>query len=92
MTEITLDVRAIQPQDRHRTVFEAFDRLPLGGAVILSNDHDPRALFHQMTATRAGELDWTYLESGPEWWRVRIGRVALAPTERGASCCGCCGG
>ncbi|CAA7616846.1 DUF2249 domain-containing protein [Magnetospirillum sp. UT-4] len=91
MTEVVLDVRTIQPQDRHTTIFSAFDAVPAEGAVIIAADHDPRPLFHQFNARRPGEFDWSYLESGPEVWRVRIGRVAAAPTERGASCCGTCG-
>ncbi|MBF0373855.1 MAG: DUF2249 domain-containing protein [Alphaproteobacteria bacterium] len=91
MTDINIDARTIEPHDRHRTILAAFDGLALGGALILAADHDPRPLFHQMNSLRRDELDWTYLETGPDTWRVRIGRIAKAPSERGASCCGGCG-
>lgn len=91
MTNTVLDVSTIQPHARHATVFAAFDGLAVGGAVTLANDHDPRPLFHLFNAQRAGEFAWDYLEQGPERWQVRIARVAEAPRERGASCCGNCG-
>jgi uncharacterized protein (DUF2249 family) len=43
---------------------------------VLVNDHDPKPLRYQFEAEHAGEFTWEYLESGPEVWRVRIGRPA----------------
>jgi len=91
MTEHLIDVRTIPPRDRHPSIFAAFDGLPVGAAFILANDHDPRPLFYQFNAERPGEFAWEYVEAGPAEWRVRIGRVAQAPRERGSSCCGTCG-
>ncbi|HSV28845.1 MAG TPA: DUF2249 domain-containing protein [Candidatus Omnitrophota bacterium] len=91
MIEQVLDVRTIQPHDRHATIFARFDGLPPGGRLVLANDRDPRPLYYQFTAQRPGEFEWTYLEAGPALWQVRIARVAAAPAERGSSCCGSCG-
>jgi uncharacterized protein (DUF2249 family) len=41
------------------------------------NDHDPKPLFYQFSAERAGEFTWDYIESGPMVWRVRIGKAAV---------------
>lgn len=70
----TLDVRTIPPRDRHPQIFDLFDGLDQGEAFELVNDHDPKPLFYQFQAERPGQVDWEYLESGPEVWRVRIAR------------------
>lgn len=70
--EKTLDVRPIPPQKKHPTIFETFDELEPGEAFVLVNDHDPKPLRYQFQAERPGEMDWEYLEEGPEVWRVRL--------------------
>ena len=72
----TIDVREMQPRDRHPRIFAAFDALAPGEAILLVNDHDPKPLFYQFSAERAGEFTWDYIESGPMLWRVRIGKAA----------------
>jgi uncharacterized protein (DUF2249 family) len=71
-----LDVRPIPPADRHRQIFEMFEALLPGAGFELVNDHDPKPLYYQFAAERAGTFTWDYLETGPEVWRVRIGRPA----------------
>ena len=73
---VEIDVRTIPPRDRHPFIFSTFDGLERGGAVLLVNDHDPKPLFYQFSAERAGEFTWDYIESGPMLWRVRIGKAA----------------
>lgn len=73
-----LDVRAELPRTRHQLIFSTFDGLAEGTAFVLVNDHDPKPLFHQLSAEQPGRFTWEYLESGPEVWRVRIGRTAAA--------------
>lgn len=70
----TIDVRTIVPRERHPLIFSTFDTLLPGQALLLINDHDPKPLFYQFQAESNGEFTWDYLESGPEVWRVRIGR------------------
>ena len=69
-----LDVRTIPPPERHRRVFETFDNLPDGSSFVLVADHEPRPLFYQFRAERAGEFTWTPIEKGPELWKVRLTR------------------
>ena len=45
MTE--LDVRTIQPRDRHPMIFDTFDNLGLGESFELVNDHAPTPLYYQ---------------------------------------------
>lgn len=73
---VDLDVRDIPPRDKHPTIFRVFDKLGPGGYFTLINDHDPRPLHYQFQAERSGQFDWSYIESGPEVWRVRIGKRA----------------
>lgn len=75
-TKNTVDVRTILPRDRHPLIFGTFADLAPGEALLLVNDHDPKPLYYQFQAEYGGEFNWEYLESGPDVWRVRIGRVA----------------
>lgn len=70
-----LDVRTIQPRDRHPMIFQTFDNLKVSESFELVNDHDPKPLYYQFTHERAGLFGWEYLEEGPETWRVRITRI-----------------
>ena len=76
LEKTTIDVREIAPRLRHPLIFDTFDRLAAGEALLLVNDHDPKPLVYQFQAESPGEFSWEYLENGPEVWRVRIGKVA----------------
>ena len=73
-TDPELDIRTIAPAKRHPLIFDRFDNLSPGEGFILINDHDPKPLYYQFQAERTGTFVWEYLETGPETWRVRIGR------------------
>ena len=90
-----IDVRAIAPRERHALIFGRFDALQPGESLLIVNDHDPRPLYFQFQDRRAGQFDWTYLQSGPDLWRVQIDRTAITKSDAFAgSCCsgGACGG
>ena len=76
--DVLLDVREMPPRERHPKIFEAWEALPVGGALRLVNDHDPKPLYYEFSAERTGEFAWTPLERGPEKWVVEIRRVAAA--------------
>lgn len=71
-TKVTVDVREIPPFQKHPTIFETFDNLSSGEAMLLVNDHDPKPLYYQMAAEMPNTFEWEYLEEGPEVWQVRI--------------------
>ena len=71
-----LDVRSEPPARRHELIFDTYHALPEGTAFVLVNDHDPKPLYYQFAAEHEGEFTWDYVESGPEVWRVRIGKAA----------------
>jgi uncharacterized protein (DUF2249 family) len=86
---VTLDVRAIQPRERHPLIFGIFEALPPGQALLLTNDHDPKPLYYQFEAESKGQFSWEYVARGPELWQVRIGRNPAGAVEA-SSCCGSC--
>lgn len=69
-----LDVRDLIPRERHPLIFKTFHNLAPGEAFLLVNDHDPKPLYYQFQAELGEPFLWEYLESGPEVWRVRIGK------------------
>jgi len=71
-----LDLRAVPRPNRHPLVFATFDALAVGESFELVNDHDPIPLSRQMDAMRPGQATWSYLERGPEVFRIRVLRVA----------------
>ena len=71
----TVDVRAVAPPHRHTLIFQTFEALKPGETFVLVNDHDPKPLYYQFQAERAGEFKWEYTEQGPEVWRVLIGKT-----------------
>ena len=81
---VALDLRSIERPQRHALVFEAVDKLPLGGSLVLTNDHDPLHLQRQMDQVRSGEVSWEYLENGPQDFRLRLTRIAM-PTAKSSS-------
>lgn len=71
-----LDIRDEAPARRHELIFQTYAQTPIGETFILVNDHDPKPLYYQFEAEKAGKFSWEYLESGPKVWRVRIGHAA----------------
>jgi len=73
-----IDVRSLVPAQRHATIFKLVSELGAGASFILVNDHDPKPLYYQLEAEYPKQFSWTYLERGPEAWRVEIGKLANA--------------
>jgi uncharacterized protein (DUF2249 family) len=89
VTQPLIDVRTIAPRERHPLIFSTFEDLDVGASLELVNDHDPKPLYYQFEAERAGTFGWRYLERGPDVWRVRItkrlpGPVRVAQTHTAA--------
>jgi len=73
-TDPRLDVRNEPPARRHDLILGTYKDLEPGAGFELVNDHDPKPLWYQFEAEFTGQFTWDYLESGPDVWRVRIGR------------------
>ena len=78
LEENILNVTLLEPRQKHPTIFLRYDDLKEGTSLTIHNDHDPKPLYYQFDAEHPGEFTWDYLESGPETWRVRIGKIATA--------------
>ena len=76
-----IDAQAIPARERHPRIFARFARLFPGESFVLVNSHDPRPLRSQFEDRHADTFAWDYLESGPEVWRVRIGRLAESAAQ-----------
>ncbi|MGI5329128.1 DUF2249 domain-containing protein [Actinomadura nitritigenes] len=71
-----IDVREIPRGQRHPRIFARFARLGPGESFTLVNNHDPKHLRREFELAHPAAFTWDYVESGPELWRVRIGRPA----------------
>ncbi|MBR0827825.1 DUF2249 domain-containing protein [Bradyrhizobium manausense] len=74
--ETTIDVRAIPRPMRHPLIFNTFDQLDEGQFFSVVSDHDPRPLRYLFDIKYPGAFTWDYVESGPDLWRVCVGRAA----------------
>ena len=70
--ENVLNVTLLEPRRKHPTIFERFDQLNGGESLTILNDHNPKPLYYQLLGERGNIFKWEYLESGPEWWRIKI--------------------
>lgn len=50
MADQSLDLRDVEPANRHGMIFDTFDEIDAGGALEIVNDHDPKPLFYEMRA------------------------------------------
>ncbi len=73
-----VDVRSLVPAQRHARIFQLVNALRPGASFVLVNDHDPKPLYYQLEAEYPGQFSWTYVEQGPQVWRVEIGKLAKA--------------
>lgn len=67
-----IDVTVIEPRLKHPSIFNAFDGINSGEAIVIHNDHDPKPLYYQLLGERGNCFSWTYLANGPEIWEVEI--------------------
>lgn len=77
-----LDVRPLRKPDKHPAIFATYADLPVGGAFVLVNDHDPRHLREEFEADHPGSHGWEYLRREPRDWRIRITKLATTPLPR----------
>jgi uncharacterized protein (DUF2249 family) len=67
-----LDVREVPHEIRHAAVFGALDSVAPGGGLVLVAPHDPLPLLAQLEQRAPGGFETTYLERGPEAWRLQL--------------------
>jgi uncharacterized protein (DUF2249 family)/iron-sulfur cluster repair protein YtfE (RIC family) len=69
-----LDARAVPHAIRHATIFGALDAVAPGAGLLLVAPHDPLPLLAQIEQRNPGAFEVSYLERGPEAWRLRFVR------------------
>jgi len=73
-----LDARAVPHAIRHATIFGALDAVRPGGGLVLVAPHDPKPLLAQVEQRAPGAFEVSYLERGPEAWRLELVRRGTA--------------
>lgn len=81
--DFDLEVRHLVPAKRHELILETYHKLVAGQGFILINDHDPKPLYYQFSFEYPDAFTWDAVESGPDVWRVRIGKPAMVAVVRG---------
>lgn len=69
-----LDARAIPHAIRHATIFGALEGLRPGFGMVLLAPHDPIPLLGQVQERWPDGFELTYLQRGPEDWRLQFVR------------------
>lgn len=69
-----LDARVVPHAIRHATIFGALDAVGSGGGLVLLAPHDPLPLLAQVEHRYQGAFEVSYLERGPEAWRLLFTR------------------
>ncbi len=73
-----LDARSIPHAIRHASILGALDGVAADGGLVLVAPHDPLPLLDQVQHRYAGAFAVSYLERGPETWRLLFHRAATA--------------
>jgi uncharacterized protein (DUF2249 family) len=73
-----LDAREIPHAIRHATIFGALDAVRPGGGLVLIAPHDPLPLLAQVERRSPGVFEVSYLERGPQAWRLLFAHRAAA--------------
>lgn len=69
-----LDARVIPHKIRHGAVIGAFAQVRPGAAMVLLAPHDPKPLLGQLVQLEGDAVEISYLQEGPDVWRLRLGR------------------
>ncbi len=75
MTEIAervIEVADIEPRFRHSIIGQLFKHLEPGHSLQIVVDHDPQRLRFHLDISFGATCEWSYLEQGPDVWRVRL--------------------
>lgn len=70
-----LDARVIPHAIRHGSVFGAVGQLRPGQAMVLVAPHNPLPLLKQLADREGDAIEVSYLQEGPDAWRLKLARV-----------------
>lgn len=69
-----LDARTVPHAIRHATIFGALEAVAPGGGMVIVAPHDPLPLLAQLEERAPRRFEVSYLERGPEAWRILLVR------------------
>ena len=72
---IVLDTRQIPHAIRHATIFGALDSIASGDSLDIVADHNPLPMLAQLDDSHPGAFAVSYLEDGPDTWKLRFTRA-----------------
>lgn len=87
--ERVINVAEIDAKHRHTIILQLFEHLGADRSLQIVVDHDPKRLRHQLESQHGSACGWSYLEQGPDVWRVRLRQthpVKLKMKTRHRSC------
>ena len=70
-----IDIEKVPQPDRHRLIFETFDKVLLHEAVVLNINHDPKPLYFQFLFERSGQFSWDKTSMPDGTFRIEITRI-----------------
>jgi uncharacterized protein (DUF2249 family) len=79
--ERVVHVADIEPRFRHRIIEQLFKHLEPRHSLQLVVDHDPRRLRFDLDFAFGALCKWSYLEQGPDVWRVRLRHAEAEETR-----------
>jgi CRP/FNR family transcriptional regulator len=72
---VVIDARSLPAFNRSSKIFEAFDKLAMGGVLELNEESDPRSLRNEFHQLRPGRFSWDARNHGSGRWTVRLERI-----------------
>lgn len=72
---IVLDARTIPHTIRHAAIFGALNAIVPRSALEVIELHDPQRMLAELQQRQPDTFDVSYIERGPEVWRVRLSRA-----------------
>ena len=74
--DVVLDVHVLPRPIRHAAVLGALNAIEVGRALVLVSPHEPLRMLAQIAAAHPDAFAVSYLEQGPDAWRIRLERTA----------------
>lgn len=88
-----IEIESVPQADRHRLIFETFDKADVHEAVVLKINHDPKPLYFQFLFERPGQFSWDKTARPDGTFLIEITRITRpAEDQRSAeemSGCSC---
>jgi uncharacterized protein (DUF2249 family) len=72
---VVIDPRALPRGTCRDTILAAVSELEVGASLLIVNDHDIQPMKMVLATSWPGRHAFSYLEDGPDVWRIRITRT-----------------